>query len=99
MFCRFQAENPAEVSRDADRAAEIAADLQRHQPRRDRRPRTAAGTPGGAIQVPWVVGAAKDGIVGLKITQQHGHVGFTDDDGPSSFETRSNRAVFIWNVV
>src|SRR5215208_1930766 len=99
MFRRFQAENAAEVSGDADRAAEIAADLKRHQPRRERRSRTAAGPSGGAIQLPWVVSSAKDGVTSLKITQQHGHVGLSNDYCPSSFETRSNRAVFGWDVV
>ncbi len=69
----------APVRREADRAADVAAQLQRGHTGRDGGRGATRGPAGGARGVPRVVGRAEDRVVGLPVPRQGRGVGLAED--------------------
>ena len=84
---------------DANRAGEIGADLERRHAGSQRCRRAAARSARCALDIPRIVGAAEDGIAGLVVGQQHGHIGLPDEDAAGGSEARSNSAVFLRYII
>ena len=87
------------MRRDADRGGQIGANVKRGHAGSQRRSRPAAGTSRRALDIPGVRGAAKDGIRGLIIGQQHGDVRFADKNAARCLEACRRRAIFLGHVV
>src|SRR5512143_2961541 len=98
MFGWLQTIHATEVSRNANRATYVGADLQGYKTGGNRCGRAAAGPTGRAVEVPGVVGAAKYEVLGLEVSGQRGHISLAEDDRTGGPETRGNGAVFGWNV-
>src|ERR1017187_6098215 len=77
----LQSGNAAEMRRNADGTAAIAADSARRAEGSNGRRLTAARSSGGALQVPRIVGSAGDEIVRFVVGEEFGRVGLTQDDG------------------
>ena len=78
----LQSGDAAEMRRNADRAAAIAADSAGGAECRNRGRFAAARSARGAIERPWIVGAAGDEVVGFVIGKKFRTVGLAQDDGP-----------------
>ena len=80
---RLEPEHAAAVRRDAHRAADVGAELEAGEARRDRGGRSAGRPAGDAFEVPRVVRRAEDLVVGLEVARTSG--------ARSSCRTRSRR--------
>lgn len=72
--------NTAVVGGISDRCADIAAELEAGEARRKRGRGAARRSAWRQGEVPGIVGGSVDGVEGLPIGEQHGHVGLTEDD-------------------
>jgi hypothetical protein len=82
----FQARDAATVGGHADGPAAIAANSARGAAGCNRRGFPAAGTAGGAFEIPWIGGPARDVVVGLVVGKEFGAVGLAEDHGAGGFE-------------
>ena len=87
------------MRRDADRSGQIGANLKRGHPASQSRCRPAAGTARRALDIPRVIGAAKDGIRGLIIGQHHGDVRFAEENAARCLETCGHGAIFVRHMI
>ena len=96
---RLVAVRAAEVSRYADGAAYIAADLQRDKPCGQCSRRAAGGAAHRSVWFPWVPGQTVDVVVGLPVSQEPRDVGLAQDDGAGLAETFHRHRVGVRHVV
>ena len=89
----LQARDPAEVRRHANRAAAVAAHSARRAERSDRRRLAPAGPARGARNVPRVIGAAGDVVVGLVVVEELGAVGLAEQDRARCTEPRGRGGI------
>ena len=73
-------EDAAEMRRRPQRAADVRAELQRHEASGERRRRTARRAARGAAEIPRIVGGAVDLVVALPIAEIDRHIGLAEDD-------------------
>jgi hypothetical protein len=96
---RLEREQAAEMRRRAHRAGEVAADVECGQPGSDRGSSAAARTAGRVREVPGVVGAAEDRVVGAIVRRERRHVGLAEQDRASGAQFRHRRRVGLRHVV
>ena len=84
---------------DAYRTGQIGANFKWCHPGSQRRCRAATGTARRALDIPGVISAAKERIVGLKIGQQHRHVRFADENAARGLEACGHGAICLGHVV
>src|SRR5690606_29651784 len=78
---RLVPEYAAEVGRDADRSADVAAELERGEAGRDGARGSAGGAAYGAVGIPGVATDPVDGVEGLPVAGAGGEVGLAEDVG------------------
>ncbi len=83
----------------ADRGADVAAELEAREPRRERRRRAAGGPAGRAQQVPGIVGGAVDRVEALPVGEQHRDIGLAEDDGARALQALHRKRVLACHVV
>ena len=96
---RLEPEHAAAVRRDADRAADVGADLEAREPGR---PTAAADRPTNRRargRVPRVVRRAEDLVVGLQVARPARHVGLAEHDRAGRLQLRDGRRVGGGHVV
>ena len=81
LQCGLVAVDAAEVRRNANGAANVAAERQMAEAGRQRRRAAARGTARRSLQVPGIVGGPVDGVVTLQIGQHHRNIGLAYHDG------------------
>src|SRR5690606_28721750 len=74
------AEDTAVMGGIANRRADVAAELERREARRQRRRAATRGAAGHAARVPGVAGGAVDRIEGLPVGERDRHVGLAEHD-------------------
>ena len=89
----LQSGDAAEMGGYAHRSSAVAADSAGRTKRRDRRRLAAAGSARGARQIPRIVRAPDDVVVGLVIGQKLRAIRFGERDRPGLFETADRRGV------
>ena len=99
LLGRLQPKDATEMRRDAYRAGEIGADVKGRHLGSYRRRRAATGAPRGVLQIPRVVGAAKDRIIRLKVGQHRWHIRLADEDTPSSLEAGRDGAILLGQMI
>src|SRR5579864_1235647 len=79
--CGLQCGDPAKMGGDAYRSAAVAANAACRAERCNGSRFAAARSAGRALEVPWIVGAAGDVIIGFVIGKRFRAVGFAQNDG------------------
>ena len=92
------AEHAAKRGRNADRATDIAAKLERREPRGHGRRSAARAPTGRACQIPRIIRAAEKLVVRLPITRIWRQVGLTEDDRARGAEAAHRRCIFRGTV-
>ncbi len=85
----------AETGRNADRTADVGAELDRHHAGGHRRRRAAGGAAGRAQRVGRVVGAAIDRIVALPVGEERRHVGLAENHRPGRLQPPNHHGVLV----
>ncbi len=87
------------MGRDANRSADVGADLERGEPGRDRGRRTTRRPAGHVVDVPRVVRRPEELVVGLVVAGPTGDVGLAEHDGAGVLQPRDGRCVLRGDVV
>ena len=90
---RLEPDDAAEPGGLPDRSAGIGAERQRHQPRRDSRGRSAAGSAGRSIERPGVAGRPERRVLRRRAHRELIAVRLADDDRAGRFETGHDRGI------
>ena len=89
----LQPEDPVVVRGVADRAANVAAQLQRREPGGDRGSRAARGPARGAGEVPRVAGESVDVVERLEVAGVQRGVGLAEDDCPRRLQPADRQRI------
>ena len=91
---RLVGANSAEMRRNAQRAADVAAERQRTETRGERRGRPARGAARRARPVPRIVRRPVDGVVALRVAEAERHIGLAENDCARRLEAAHGKRVF-----
>ena len=83
----------------AERAADIAAGVERGESGRECCGGTAGGAAGGPREIPGIAGGAVDRVGALPVRQHFRDIGFAEDDRAGLFEFGNDRGVVIRDIV
>ena len=92
-------EDPAEMGRHAQRAADIGPERERTKARGERGRRAARRAPGGSPKIVRIVGDPVDGVVGLPVVEPEGHVGLAEDHRAGSLDAAHDQRILRGPVV
>src|ERR1700722_6881264 len=87
--------DPAEMRRNAQRAADVRAERQRTETSGERGRRSAGGAPGRPGLVPRIVGRAVNVVVALPVAKDQGHIGLAKNDSAGGLKARHGERVFL----
>ena len=97
--CRLVGANSTEMRRNAQRAADVAAERQRSETRGERRGRPARGAARRARPVPRIVRRPIDFVVALPVAEAERHIGLAENDCAGRLEAAHGERVFLRDEV
>jgi hypothetical protein len=92
-------EDPAEMGRHAQRAADVGPERERTEARGERGRGAARRTPGRALEIVGIVGDPVDGVVGLRVVERGGHVGLAEDHRAGGLGAAHDQRILCGTVV